>query len=125
MSENQARVLQDDKKLSLIKGFLEDKKAEALVFLDLRGISSVTDTLVVASGHSDRHVQAVSEYLAQEMKHQGYQPLGSEGLKDGRWCLIDYGDVIVHIFYHEIRAHYDLEGVWRDAPVILDERQKG
>ncbi len=125
MSEKQSRILQDNKKLSLIKGFLEDKKAEELVFLDLRGLSSVTDTLVVASGHSDRHVQAVSEFLVQEMKHQGYQPLGSEGLKDGRWSLIDYGDVIVHIFYHEIRTHYDLEGVWRDAPVILDERQKG
>ncbi|RLB70200.1 MAG: ribosome silencing factor [Deltaproteobacteria bacterium] len=125
MSEKQSRILQDNKKLSLIKGFLEDKKAEELVFLDLRGLSSVTDTLVVASGHSDRHVQAVSEFLAQEMKHQGYRPLGSEGLKDGRWGLIDYGDVIVHIFYHEIRTHYDLEGVWRDAPVILDERQKG
>ncbi len=125
MSENHARALQGNKKLSLIKGFLEDKKAEELVILNLRGISSVTDTLVVASGHSDRHVQAVSEYLVQEMKHQGYQPLGCEGLKDGRWGLIDYGDVIVHVFYQDIRAHYDLEGVWRDAPVILDERSKG
>ncbi|MBN2808743.1 MAG: ribosome silencing factor [Deltaproteobacteria bacterium] len=123
MSENPCRALRDNKKLSLIKGFLEDKKAEQLVILDLRGISSVTDTLVVASGNSDRHVQAVSEYLAQEMKRQGYQPLGCEGLKDGRWALLDYGDVIVHIFYQEIRTHYDLEGVWRDAPVILDERR--
>ncbi len=124
MSENHARVLQDDKKLFLIKSLLEEKKAEDLVILDLRGISSVTDNLVVASGHSDRHVQAVSEYLAQEMKNRGYQPLGIEGLKDGRWALLDYGDVIVHIFYQEIRLHYDLEGVWRDAPVILDERQE-
>ena len=124
MSENQAKVLQDNVKLSLIKSLLEEKKAEALVILDLRGISSVTDTLVVASGHSDRHVQAVSEFLAQEMKKQGYQPLGVEGLKDGRWALLDYGDVIVHVFYQEIRLHYDLEGVWSDAPVILDERQE-
>ncbi len=124
MSENHVRVLQNNKKLSLIKSVLEEKKAEDLVILDLRGISSVTDILVVASGHSDRHVQAVSESLAQEMKRQGYQPLGSEGLKDGRWALIDYGDIIVHVFYHEIRLHYDLEGVWRDAPVILDERKR-
>ena len=123
MSENHAMVLQDDNKLSLIKSLLEEKKAEDLVVLDLRGLSSVTDTLVVASGHSDRHVQAISEFLAQEMKNRGYLPLGSEGLKGGRWALLDYGDVIVHIFYQEIRLHYDLEGVWRDAPVILDERQ--
>ena len=124
MSENHARVLQDDDKLSLIKSLLEEKKAEDLVILDLRGISSVTDTLVVASGHSDRHVQAVSESLAQEMKSRGYQALGIEGLKDGRWALLDYGDVIVHIFYQETRLHYDLEGVWCDAPVILDQRQE-
>ncbi len=124
MSENHVMVLQENDKLSLIKSLLEEKKAEDLVILDLRGISSVTDTLVVASGHSDRHVQAVSEFLAQEMKKRGYQPLGSEGLKDGRWALLDYGDVIVHIFYQEIRLHYDLEGVWHDAPVILDERQE-
>ncbi|MCD6293224.1 MAG: ribosome silencing factor [Deltaproteobacteria bacterium] len=123
MSENRGEVLQDETKLSLIKSLLEDKKAEDLVMLDLRGLSSVTDTLVVASGHSDRHVQAVSESLAQEMKNRGYMPLGLEGLKDGRWALLDYGDVVVHIFYHEIRLHYDLEGVWRDAPIILDQRR--
>jgi ribosome-associated protein len=124
MSENQAKVLQDDTKLSLIKSLLEDKKAENLLMLDLRGLSSVTDTLVIASGHSDRHVQAVSESLAQEMKDRGYMPLGIEGLKGGRWALLDYGDVIVHIFYQEIRLTYDLEGVWRDAPIILDQRQE-
>lgn len=124
MSENHAKVLQDDVKLSLIKSLLEDKKAESLLMLDLRGISSVTDTLVIASGHSDRHVQAVSEFLAQEMKSRGYLPLGIEGLKGGSWALLDYGDVIVHVFYQEIRLHYDLEGVWRDAPIILDQRQE-
>ncbi|MEA1921105.1 MAG: ribosome silencing factor [Pseudomonadota bacterium] len=124
MSENHTKVLQDDTKLSLIKSLLEDKKAENLLMLDLRGLSSVTDTLVIASGHSDRHVQAVSESLAQEMKDRGYIPLGIEGLKGGRWALLDYGDVIVHIFYQEIRLTYDLEGVWRDAPIILDQRQE-
>jgi ribosome-associated protein len=101
---------------------LEEKKAEDLVILDLQRISSVTDYLVVAGGHSDRHVQAVSEHLAQEMKKQGFRPLGCEGLQEGRWALLDYGDVIVHIFYHELREYYDLEGVWSDAPVIFDGR---
>ncbi len=93
------------------------------MILDLKGLSSVTDILVIASGHSDRHVQAVSEHLAQEMKKRGFLPLGSEGLQDGRWALIDYGDIIVHVFYDDIRRYYDLEGVWRDAPVIFAEKE--
>ncbi len=113
---------QDEKKIFLIKDLLEDKKAENIVILDLREISSVTDTMVVASGHSDRHVQAVGESLLQEMKKHGFYPLGSEGLQGGRWALLDYGEIVVHVFYDEVRQHYDLEGVWRDAPVIFDGR---
>jgi len=126
MTEKKPRALEveDRKKIFLVKDLLEDKKAEDIVILDLRGLSSVTDTMIVASGHSDRHVQAVSEFLAQEMKKHGYIPLGSEGLQSGRWALIDYGEIVVHVFYDEIRLHYDLEGVWRDAPVIYDERHK-
>ncbi len=123
MIEKKSSDLQGNKKLLLIKDLLEEKKAENLVILDLKDLSSVTDILVVASGHSDRHVQAVSEFLSQEMKKQGFFPLGSEGLQGGRWALIDYGEIVVHVFYNETRLHYDLEGVWRDAPVILDERQ--
>jgi ribosome-associated protein len=124
MTEKKALALEDRKKIFLVKDLLEEKKAEDIVILDLRGLSSVTDTMIVASGHSDRHVQAVSEFLAQEMKKHGYIPLGSEGLQSGRWALIDYGEIVVHVFYDEIRLHYDLEGVWRDAPVIYDERHK-
>lgn len=114
--------LDGEEKVSLIKTFLEEKKAEDLLILDLSRLSSVTDCLVLASGHSDRHVQAVSEHLAQEMKQRGFLPLGTEGLGEGRWALLDYGDVIVHVFYCDLRRHYDLEGVWRDAPVIFDGR---
>ncbi len=113
---------QDEKKIFLIKDILEDKKAENIVILDLREISSVTDTMIVASGNSDRHVQAVSEFLLQEMKKHGFYPLGSEGLQAGRWALLDYGEIVVHVFYDEVRLHYDLEGVWRDAPLIFDGR---
>ncbi|MBN2706705.1 MAG: ribosome silencing factor [Deltaproteobacteria bacterium] len=114
-----------DDKISLIRRFLEEKKAEDLVILDLKGLSSVTDTLVIAGGSSDRQVQAISEHLAQEMKNEGYRSLGGEGLQSGRWALLDYGDVIVHVFYNELRRHYDLEGLWRDAPVIVDQRREG
>jgi len=109
--------------LAVVKELLDEKKAEDLVILDLRSLSSVTDILVIASGHSDRHVQAVSEHLAQEMKKHGYYPLGSEGLQGGRWALLDYDDIIVHVFYHDIRNYYDLEGIWSDAPVIFPVRR--
>ena len=123
MTEKKPLVEEDREKIFLIKDLLEEKKAEEIVILDLRDLSSVTDTMIVASGHSDRHVQAVGEFLSQEMKKHGFVPLGSEGLQGGRWALLDYGEVVVHIFYDEIRRHYDLEGVWRDAPVIYDQRQ--
>ncbi len=123
MNEKKPMAEPDRKKIFLIKDLLEDKKAENIVILDLRELSSVTDTMIVASGHSDRHVQAVSESLLQEMKKHGFFPLGSEGLQGGRWALLDYGEIVVHVFYDEVRLHYDLEGVWRDAPVIFASQE--
>lgn len=95
---------------------IEDKKGENTVVLDLRGLSSVTDILIVCNGHSDRHVQALAENVQVEMKKQGVLPLGVEGLKAGSWVLLDYGDIIVHIFHEPVRQFYDLEGIWSDAP---------
>ena len=95
---------------------IEDKKGENAVALDLRGLSSVTDILIVCNGHSDRHVQALAENIQAEMKKQKELPLGVEGLKAGSWILLDYGDIIVHIFHEPVRQFYDLEGIWSDAP---------
>ncbi len=123
MNEKKPLAGPERKKIFLIKELLEEKKAENIVILDLREISSVTDTMIIAGGHSDRHVQAVSEFLLQEMKKHGFYPLGCEGLQGGRWALLDYGEIVVHVFYDEVRRHYDLEGVWRDAPVIFADRE--
>ena len=125
MDKGGERILQENEKLAAVKSLLEEKKAEDLVILNLQGLSSVTDILVIASGHSDRHVQAVSEHLSQEMKKHGYLPLGSEGLQEGRWALLDYGDIIVHVFYEDIRRYYDLVGIWSDAPVIFADPDRG
>ncbi len=103
-------------KVDIVCQALGDKKGEDPVVIDLRGLSSVTDILVICSGSSDRHVQAVSENIQLEMKKQGNLPLGVEGAAGGSWTLLDYGDVIVHVFYEPIRRFYDLEGVWSDAP---------
>lgn len=93
-----------------------DKKAFNVRVLDVRGVSSLTDFLVLASGGSDRQVQAAAESVHLGLKHDhATRPLGIEGMNEGRWVLIDYGDVMVHVFQEPVRQFYDLDGLWRDA----------
>ncbi|MDE2477236.1 MAG: ribosome silencing factor [Alphaproteobacteria bacterium] len=95
-----------------MRSSLEDDKAEDLVTIDLTGRSAVTDALVVATGRSARHVTSVAENLARRLKEWGYGTARIEGLAQGDWVLIDAGDVVVHVFRAEVRAYYDLEGMW-------------
>jgi ribosome-associated protein len=95
-----------------------EKKAEEVVVLDLRGVSGYTDYLVIGSGTSDRQLEAITEGVEKELTAQGHRVIGSEGQRGGRWVLLDFGDVVVHVFNTEERAHYDLEGLWADAPRI-------
>ena len=95
-----------------------EKKAEEVVVLDLRGVSGYTDFLVIGSGQSDRQLEAIAEGVEKELKTQGHRKVGSEGERGGRWVLLDFGDVVVHVFHQEERGHYDLEGLWADAPRI-------
>ena len=94
-----------------------DSKAEDIVVLDVRGISSFTDFFVIASGRSTRHVQAVAESIENELRSKRIKTSNAEGLQDGTWVLLDFDDVVVHIFYHEQREFYDLEGLWHEAPL--------
>ena len=99
-----------------------DAKAEDLVILDVRGIASITDYLGIMSGRSSRHVQGLAETLEAAMRSKRISAAKAEGIQDGMWVLLDFGDVVVHIFYHEQRSFYDLEGLWHDAPrVEIDE----
>jgi ribosome-associated protein len=93
-----------------------DKKAEDLQVFDLRGLTSYTDFLVLCSGTSDRQVQAIAEGIEVELKAENARVLGTEGYNEGQWILLDYGDVIVHVFFQHVRDFYDLEGLWSDAP---------
>lgn len=96
-----------------------DKKALNVRILDIRRLSSMADFLVLASGGSDRQVQAAADSVHLGLKHQhGVRPLGIEGMNEGRWVLIDYGDVMVHVFQEPVRQFYDLDGLWRDAPEV-------
>lgn len=98
--------------LARIQATLDDDKAEDLVTIDLTGRSPLTDAIVVATGRSSRHVASLAENLARRLKEWGYGKVHLEGLPQGDWVLVDAGDVVVHIFRAEVRAYYDLEGMW-------------
>jgi ribosome-associated protein len=103
--------------LARILSSLDDDKAEDLVTIDLTGRSSLCDAIVVGTGRSARHVNALAENLGRRLKEWGFGKVRIEGLGQGDWVLIDAGDVIVHLFREEVRAYYDLEGMWS-----VDER---
>ena len=92
-----------------------DKKAVDLVALDVSELVSYADTLVIATGTSDRHARAIADSVREASAARGESPLGVEGYDEARWVLIDLGDVVVHVFQAEVRAAYDLERLWSDA----------
>ena len=102
----------------LIAQATNDKKALDLVVLDLRKQSSFTDYFVIASGRSDRQVQAIAAHIDDSLSKAGKRPIGLEGVQSGHWVLIDFGEVVAHIFYEEIRSFYDLERLWSEAPRV-------
>lgn len=96
-----------------------EKKGEEVKILDLRGLTSVTDFFVIITADSERKAKAVSDFIVDELKEEGERPMHVEGLDSLHWVLIDYVDVVVHIFQPEERKFYDLESLWSDAPVTV------
>jgi ribosome-associated protein len=111
-------VLDRTAKVALIVEAALDRKADNVVGLDVREISSFADTFIIATGTSDRHVCAVADSIQAALKAEGDPPMGVEGYDEGRWVLVDCGDTIVHIFQQEVRDHFDLERLWSDAPTL-------
>ncbi|MCS6817022.1 MAG: ribosome silencing factor [Blastocatellia bacterium] len=103
------------KTLTLAIQAASDKKAENIVALDLRGLASFTDYFLICSGTSTRQVQAIAEAILDTLEEHGTRPLHVEGETVAQWILIDYGDLVVHIFEQSAREYYDLERLWRDA----------
>ncbi len=101
----------------------QDRNARDCLVLDLRGLSDATDFFLIASGDSDVHVRAISEHLLQALQREGVRPAGVEGLRAGRWVLIDYIDLVIHVFHPAQRAFYQLERLWGDAPSVPFEVQ--
>lgn len=93
-----------------------DKKAEEVLLLDVRGLTSYADYFVVMTADSDRQAGAIADHVDEEMKKAGHTKVGVEGYEGGRWILVDYGDVVAHVMNKEAREFYDIEGLWADAP---------
>ena len=98
------------------------KKAVDLTVLDVQGVSTVTDYFLVCSGRSAPHVKTIAEAIREELKEDGVRPLHAEGQPESGWVLLDYGDVLMHVFLEDTRAYYALERLWGDAPSVPVDR---
>lgn len=115
-------------KATLIVEAALDRKAEHPIVLDMRKLTAYADTFIIMSGRSDRQVRSIADAIVHDLKSRGDPPLGVEGLDEGNWVLIDCNEAIVHVFDPETRTLYDLERLWRDAPLLeldLIEKRSG
>jgi len=103
-------------KALLLARFALDKKACDLVVLDVHEHTSIADYFIVCSGRSDRQVQSIAQGIEENAAEEGFKPFAVEGTQRGHWALIDFSDVIVHVFYEPVREFYDLDGLWSHAP---------
>ena len=97
------------------------KKARNPVLLDVHHLTSLADAFLICHGTSNRQVSAIAEHIQRDLKKQGIKPLSVDGLKEGLWVLMDYGHVVIHVFYESTRSFYNLEGLWSDARRIHTE----
>jgi ribosome-associated protein len=100
----------------LIIKLLEDKKGEEILPIDLRKKVDFTDYFLLCTAHSTKHAQGLADYVTLELKKIGIMPLSVEGMEQGNWIVLDYGSIVVHIFYEPIRRLYNLEELWLDQP---------
>jgi ribosome-associated protein len=111
-----------DNALDLYIRAVMGKKAINPVILDVRGLTSVSDVFIICSGRSNRQVLAIADDIQVKLKKHGIKPLSVEGKTEGHWVLLDYGHVVIHVFYEPVRTFYDLEGLWIDAKRIKIEK---
>ena len=102
----------------------DDKKAEDIDVLNVQGLTVIADYFVICSANSDQQVRAIARAIDEKLSEKGIEPKRMAGMNDARWVLIDYADVIVHVFHKREREYYDLERLWSDAEKILRQEDK-
>ena len=107
-----------EKNIEIICKALPSKKSVLIRVLNVRGLTSIADDFILATTRNKKQAQAAADEVEEKAGEIGLHTLRREGYQEGDWILLDFGDVIVHIFYHESRGFYDLEGLWHDAPKI-------
>jgi ribosome-associated protein len=110
--------------LQVVGRALDDLKADAINVLDVRHLTTVTDTMIVASGRSDRHVRSIGSAVVEQCKKAGFRPIGVEGVRSGEWVLVDLGDLVVHVMLPRVREFYNLEKLW-DMPARAEDAASG
>lgn len=113
--------MQTEQLIGLVRDALEDVKARDIELIDVRGKSSITDFMMIATGTSKRHVVSLAQSVSDKVKAAGIEPIGSEGQSDGDWVLVDLGELVVHIMMPDARSYYDLERLWQFDPLEDEE----
>ncbi|HNQ63434.1 MAG TPA: ribosome silencing factor [Syntrophorhabdaceae bacterium] len=113
-----------DEKIALIARYAEEKKAKDILMIELKGLTDIADYFVIASGTSERHVKTIVEYIETSVKKNGILPYSVEGYNEGRWVIIDYRNIIVHVFLEHLRELYDLESLWIEAKRYTMTKEK-
>ncbi|MGY8870641.1 MAG: ribosome silencing factor [Pseudomonadales bacterium] len=109
--------MQTKQLIGLVRDALEDVKARDIEIIDVRGKSSITDFMMIATGTSKRHVVSLAQSVSDKVKEAGVEPIGSEGQTDGDWVLVDLGELVVHVMMPDARSYYDLERLWQFDPL--------
>lgn len=98
--------------------FAKEKNAENPLILEIKDLSSIADYFIILTAESERQAKAIADEIVEQFKRIGVRPLGIEGEETAKWILVDYGDIVIHIFMSQTRDYYELERVWRDAPIV-------
>ncbi|MGA2024912.1 MAG: ribosome silencing factor [Steroidobacteraceae bacterium] len=108
----------------LVLAALEDMKAVNIKLLDVRGLTDITDSMIVASGNSDRHVRAIADRIIEKAREAGRRPLGIEGTRESEWVLVDLQDVLVHVMLPRVREFYAIEQLWEPSLASAAPRRR-
>lgn len=115
-------MLSNEQLIEIVIDAIEDVKGSGIRTIDVAGKSSVSDTLIIASGNTARQVKAIADNVVEKVKHAGVQPLGVEGEQHAEWVLVDLGDIVVHVMQPSIRDFYNLEKLWGDdSPTVVQD----